>query len=108
MLQMFEARGNERDSHTRSARRSSPKAPPAYPPKPKLNERSNAIEYGLFKPLLIVALVSWLLCGTLKCEAASARERRREAPEPRAEAAELRLSVASFTSEVGKEGGGRG
>ena len=35
-----------------------------------------------------------------KCEAASARERRREAPEPRAEAAELRLSVASFTSEV--------
>ena len=36
-----------------------------------------------------------------KCEAASARERRREAPEPRAEAAELRLSVASFTSVVG-------
>ena len=37
MLQMSEARGNERDSHARSARRSSPKAPPAYPPKPKLN-----------------------------------------------------------------------
>ena len=65
--------------------------------------RGAAAELRFKLPVGLHAHAAWI---AMDCEAAAARERRREAPEPRAEAAELRLStcIPHYPSRIASPG----